>query len=186
MPPQLESCRREKDAVDRSSFAGMALAHSDASAELRSRLEVADRQIEELKVYKHSLFLCDLKNEYTTELFSSAMVARYSLVEPYLSRHGGTSCSRKDHQRTKRRGRGRFIDCFSSTTTSHRHSGLETHQMEHLCFVRHNPNHSRAVFFFTFSTLQPVQSLAIIGSIYNVTIWSQYFVFSVGSFLVSR
>lgn len=64
MYPKLESCRREKDAADRSSFAGLALAHSDASAELRSRLEVADRKIEESKVFRHAWFLCGLRNEY--------------------------------------------------------------------------------------------------------------------------
>ncbi|CAM9479097.1 unnamed protein product [Ectocarpus fasciculatus] len=52
---KLESYRREKDAADRSSFAGMALAHSDASAELRSRLEVADMKIEESKDEKQAL-----------------------------------------------------------------------------------------------------------------------------------
>ncbi|CAM9807074.1 unnamed protein product, partial [Scytosiphon promiscuus] len=52
---QMENCRREKDAIDRGSFAGMVSAHSDASAELRSRLEKADRQIEGLEVEKQAL-----------------------------------------------------------------------------------------------------------------------------------
>lgn len=38
----MESFRLEKEAADRRSFAGMALAHADASAELQSRLESAN------------------------------------------------------------------------------------------------------------------------------------------------
>lgn len=45
-----ETSRREKDAADRSSFAGMALAHADASAELQSRLELANQRIQESEV----------------------------------------------------------------------------------------------------------------------------------------
>ena len=42
--------RREKDAADRNSFAGMVLAHSDASVQLRSQLQAADRKLHESEV----------------------------------------------------------------------------------------------------------------------------------------
>lgn len=47
---QMDGYRLEKEEVDRRSFAGMALAHADASAQLRSLLDLAHKAMQTSEV----------------------------------------------------------------------------------------------------------------------------------------
>lgn len=48
---QINSSRIEKEVINRQSFAGIALAHADASVELRNRLESAQVALQQSQVY---------------------------------------------------------------------------------------------------------------------------------------
>lgn len=51
---QINTSRIEKEVIDRQSFAGIALAHADASVELRNRLESVHEALRQSRVIPHT------------------------------------------------------------------------------------------------------------------------------------